>query len=46
MRAPLEEMYIYFDTATYDQIEKDEKVALVAVLDFVVVFKTELNEMH
>ena len=24
--APLEAVYIYFDTATYDQIERDEKV--------------------
>ena len=24
--APLEAVYIYFDTATYDEIEKDEKV--------------------
>ena len=26
--APLEAVYIYFDTATYDEIERDEKVAL------------------
>ena len=26
--APLEAVYIYFDTATYDEIEKDEKVIL------------------
>ena len=25
--APLEAVYIYFDTATYDEIERDEKVA-------------------
>ena len=24
--APLEAVYIYFETASYDQIEKDEKV--------------------
>ena len=24
--APLEEVYIFFDTATYDQIERDVKV--------------------
>ena len=24
--APLEAVYIYFDTATYDKIERDEKV--------------------
>ena len=24
--APLESVYIYFDTASYDQIERDEKV--------------------
>ena len=28
--APLEAVYIYFDTATYDEIERDEKVALEA----------------
>ena len=26
--APLEAVYIYFDTATYDEIERDEKVTL------------------
>ena len=26
--APLEAVHIYFDTATYDEIERDEKVAL------------------
>ena len=26
--APLEAVYIFFDTATYDEIEKDEKVIL------------------
>ena len=26
--APLEAVYIYFDTATYDEIDKDEKVTL------------------
>ena len=26
--APLEAVYIYFDTATYDEIERDEKVVL------------------
>ena len=26
--APLEAVYIYFDTATYDEIERDEKVSL------------------
>ena len=26
--APLEAVYIYFDTASYDQIERDEKVIL------------------
>ena len=44
MRAPLEELYIYFDTATFDEIEKDEKVALVAsTLDFVGDIKTKLS---
>ena len=28
--APLEAVYIYFDTATYDEIERDEKVGLEA----------------
>ena len=28
--APLDAVYIYFDTATYDEIERDEKVALEA----------------
>ena len=26
--APLEAVFIYFDTATYDEIERDEKVTL------------------
>ena len=26
--APLEAVYIYFDTASYDEIERDEKVLL------------------
>ena len=26
--APLEAVYIYFDTATYDEIDRDEKVIL------------------
>ena len=26
--APLEAVYLYFDTATYDKIERDEKVTL------------------
>ena len=29
--APLEAVYIYFDTATYDEIERDEKVSFLAV---------------
>ena len=28
--ALLEAVYIYFDTATYDEIERDQKVALLA----------------
>ena len=28
--APLEAVYIYFDTATYDEIERDEKVLFSA----------------
>ena len=31
--APLEAVYIYFDTATYDEIERDVKVAFLAPLD-------------
>ena len=40
MNAPLEAVYIYFDTATYDEIEKDEKVVLGAALCFVIEIKT------
>ena len=28
--APLEAVYIYIDTATYDEIERDEKVILMS----------------
>ena len=28
--APLEAVFIYFDTATYDEIERDEKVKFIA----------------
>ena len=39
--APLEAVYIFFDTATYDEIERDEKVKVLtskgSVLDIVVV---------
>ena len=38
--APLEAVYIYFDTATYDEIEKDEKVVLEVALCFVINIKT------
>ena len=31
--APLEAMYIFFDTATYDEIERDEKVTFQQLLD-------------
>ena len=27
--APLQAVYIYFDTATYDEIERDEKVKVL-----------------
>ena len=30
--APLEAVYIYFDTETYDEIERDEKVVFFAPL--------------
>ena len=30
--APLEAVYIYFDTATYDEIERDEKVFIAFVV--------------
>merc|ERR1712079_608693 len=33
--APLETVYIYFDTATYDEIERDEKVTLEAQLGLI-----------
>ena len=38
--APLEAVYIYFDTATYDEIEKDQKVTLVAPL---LIFNLSIN---
>ena len=28
VNVPLEAVYIYFDTATFDEIERDEKVVL------------------
>ena len=31
---PLEEVYIYFETATYDEIERDEKVILTSIFTF------------
>ena len=34
-QAPLEAVYIYFDTATYDEIERDEKVTFLIILEFV-----------
>ena len=33
--APLEAVYIYFDTATYDEIERDEKVSFSIIKDSV-----------
>ena len=30
--APLEAVYIYFDTATYDEIERDEKVTSLTAI--------------
>merc|ERR1711963_253290 len=33
--APLETVYIYFDTATYDEIERDEKVTMEAQLGLI-----------
>jgi len=33
--APLEAVYIYFDTATYDEIERDEKVTMEAQLGLI-----------
>ena len=32
--AQLEAVYIYFDTATYDEIERDEKVLFSEALEF------------
>ena len=34
--APLEAVYIYFDTATYDEVKRDEKVIFLAALVSVV----------
>ena len=34
--APLEAVYIYFDTATYDEIERDEKVVLESTIMIIV----------
>ena len=36
--APLEAVYIYFDTASYDQIERDEKVIVGRHLILIVCF--------
>merc|ERR1719222_128723 len=33
--APLEAVHIYFDTATYDEIERDEKVTMEAQLGLI-----------
>merc|ERR1712037_701943 len=33
--SPLEAVYIYFDTATYDEIERDEKVTMEAQLGLI-----------
>ena len=33
--APLEAVYIYFDTATYDEIERDEKVIFFSSYMFI-----------
>ena len=37
----LEEVYIYFDTATYDEIERDVKVTLNSAFDFVFNIKAQ-----
>ena len=37
--APLEAVYIYFDTATYDEIERDVKV----MLGFIVIMPVKTN---
>ena len=34
--APLEAVYIYIDTATYDEIERDEKVVLESTIMIIV----------
>ena len=31
--APLQAVYIYFDTATFDEIERDEKVKLTVIVE-------------
>ena len=41
--APLEAVYIYFDTATYDEIERDEKVTFLIILKFVVVIMLKIT---
>ena len=40
--APLEAVYIYFDTATYDEIERDEKVQAL----FHIVYHMSDSEHH
>ena len=35
---PLEAVYIYFDTATYDEIERDVKVQKLAPPDITMLF--------
>ena len=47
--APLEAVFIYFDTATYDEIERDEKVrvlveeSMILILNLLFSVKNGLN---
>ena len=40
--APLQSVYIYFDTATYDEIERDVKVILLRRKIYISKFKINL----
>ena len=44
--APLEAVHIYFDTATYDEIERDEKVIYSTDLNKSCLAKTSPNELR
>ena len=44
--APLEAVHIYFDTATYDEIERDEKVTLEFTVEFLCLSKHRQMLLH